>query len=196
MLADRAGIVLESPSAADRRRLGGRRRPTCSRSMPGPKRCFAEAWERLERGPWRILTRPGSDGGERRAVPAGLCPGGARAGCSAEARRQGFHARTCWSRPAWSPGPEESPGAVRERFRGRLIFPIHDERGRTIGFGGRILPEVERAMAASGETCRKIPEQPRDARCSRNARCSTPPTSPGPPPAKRAGWRWSRATPT
>jgi DNA primase len=30
-------------------------------------------------------------------------------------------------------------GHVFERFRGRLIFPIHDARGRTAGFGGRIL---------------------------------------------------------
>ncbi len=35
-------------------------------------------------------------------------------------------------------------------FAGGLIFPIHDERGRTLGFGGRILPEVEQRMAASG----------------------------------------------
>ena len=38
----------------------------------------------------------------------------------------------------------------RERFRGRLIFPIHDPRGRTLGFGGRILPSVERKMADAG----------------------------------------------
>ena len=44
----------------------------------------------------------------------------------------------------------DKPGLWRERFRGRLIFPIHDERGRTLGFGGRILPEVEQRMAASG----------------------------------------------
>ena len=30
-------------------------------------------------------------------------------------------------------------GAVTPRFRGRLLFPIHDLRGRAVGFGGRLL---------------------------------------------------------
>ena len=54
----------------------------------------------------------------------------------------------------------ESPGSVRERFRGRLIFPIHDERGRTIGFGGRILPEIERKLAAQGKHVAKYLNSP------------------------------------
>ena len=36
-------------------------------------------------------------------------------------------------------------GPVRDRFRGRLIFPIHDLQGRGIGFGARILPSDARA---------------------------------------------------
>ena len=39
---------------------------------------------------------------------------------------------------------------VRDRFRGRLIFPIRDIRGRPIGFGGRIMPESERRMVDAG----------------------------------------------
>jgi DNA primase len=36
-------------------------------------------------------------------------------------------------------------GTVRDRFRGRITFPIHDLRGRCIGFGARILPTDPRA---------------------------------------------------
>ena len=36
-------------------------------------------------------------------------------------------------------------GTVRDRFRGRLTFPIHDLQGRNIGFGARVLPSDARA---------------------------------------------------
>jgi DNA primase len=36
-------------------------------------------------------------------------------------------------------------GTVRDRFRGRVTFPIQDLQGRTIGFGARILPTDPRA---------------------------------------------------
>ena len=36
-------------------------------------------------------------------------------------------------------------GQVRDRFRGRVTFPIHDLQGRGIGFGARILPTDPRA---------------------------------------------------
>jgi DNA primase len=56
--------------------------------------------------------------------------------------------------------PADAPGQWRERFRGRLIFPIHDERGRTLGFGGRVLPEVERMLAAQGRNVAKYLNSP------------------------------------
>ncbi len=33
-------------------------------------------------------------------------------------------------------------GRIYDRFRGRLIFPIYDKRGRVLGFGGRVLDEA------------------------------------------------------
>lgn len=54
----------------------------------------------------------------------------------------------------------DSPGSVRERFRGRLIFPIHDDRSRAIGFGGRILPDIEQKLATAGKHVAKYLNSP------------------------------------
>jgi DNA primase len=55
------------------------------------------------------------------------------------------------------------PEQTRVRFRGRLIFPIHDLRGRTIGLGGRILPALEQRMAAAGKSVAKYVNSPETA---------------------------------
>ena len=47
--------------------------------------------------------------------------------------------------------PEEG-GETYDRFRGRLMFPIRDARGRVIGFGGRILGEGEPKYLNSPDT--------------------------------------------
>ncbi|MGH7539112.1 MAG: DNA primase [Gemmatimonadales bacterium] len=43
-------------------------------------------------------------------------------------------------------------GSLAPRFRGRLLFPIHDLRSRVVGFGGRILGEGEPKYLNSPET--------------------------------------------
>jgi DNA primase len=43
-------------------------------------------------------------------------------------------------------------GVVTARFRGRLLFPIHDLRGRVVGFGGRLLASGEPKYLNSPET--------------------------------------------
>lgn len=43
-------------------------------------------------------------------------------------------------------------GTVRPRFRERLLFPIHDLRGRVVGFGGRLLGTGEPKYLNSPET--------------------------------------------
>ena len=47
---------------------------------------------------------------------------------------------------------QRDDGAVSARFRGRLLFPIHDLRGRVVGFGGRLLAEGEPKYLNSPET--------------------------------------------
>jgi DNA primase len=43
-------------------------------------------------------------------------------------------------------------GGYYDRFRGRVIFPIHDYRGRIVGFGGRVIGEGEPKYLNSPET--------------------------------------------
>jgi DNA primase len=47
---------------------------------------------------------------------------------------------------------QRDDGVVSARFRGRLLFPIHDLRGRAIGFGGRLLAEGEPKYLNSPES--------------------------------------------
>ena len=68
--------------------------------------------------------------------------------------------------------PEEGGKEPYDRFRGRLMIPIRDPRGRVIGFGGRIL--------GAGEP--KYLNSP-TRRCSTRAAPSTTSTAPRPPAA-------------
>ncbi len=43
-------------------------------------------------------------------------------------------------------------GGYYDRFRGRIIFPIEDHRGRVVGFGGRVLGDGEPKYLNSPET--------------------------------------------
>jgi DNA primase len=47
---------------------------------------------------------------------------------------------------------QREDGSVSARFRGRLLFPIHDLRGRAVGFGGRILGPGEPKYLNSPES--------------------------------------------
>ena len=47
---------------------------------------------------------------------------------------------------------QRDDGQVSARFRGRLLFPIHDLRGRAVGFGGRLLGPGEPKYLNSPET--------------------------------------------
>jgi DNA primase len=145
MLADRAGIVLE-------------RQPTIAASPRGPSKTdlfevnawaegvFAGGLSESPEAPAYVEGRGLSRASVER-FRLGYAPE-ARGWLLGLARRRGYGMELL--EQAGLVGRAEATGPVRERFRGRLIFPIHDDRGRTVGFGGRILPRVERTMAEQG----------------------------------------------
>lgn len=53
----------------------------------------------------------------------------------------------------------DQSGGYRDRFRGRVMFPIHDLSGNAVGFGGRLLPATEQA-ASGGITAAKYVNSP------------------------------------
>ncbi|MGR3984587.1 MAG: DNA primase [Gammaproteobacteria bacterium] len=50
------------------------------------------------------------------------------------------------------PSAEAAPARIYDRFRGRVIFPIEDRRGRVVAFGGRILADGEPKYLNSPDT--------------------------------------------
>lgn len=53
-----------------------------------------------------------------------------------------------------------SEGRTYDRFHERLMFPINDFSGRAVGFGGRILPAREAALAEQGRRTGKYVNSP------------------------------------
>jgi DNA primase len=159
MLAERAGIVLESPSAAVSAVPRGPSKSDLLAVQAWAEQAFRRALARSEPALAYIEGRGLKPSVERFRV--GYAPA-ERGWLTSEARKQGFSAELLEESGLISRS-EDSPGLVRERFRGRLIFPIHDEQGRTIGFGGRILPELEREMAAHGKNVAKYLNSPETA---------------------------------
>lgn len=154
MLAERAGIALENPS------VGSHQGPSKSDLLAvnaWAEHAFAEA---LNRAP-----EVNAYVAERGITPAsvarfrlGYAPD-AREWLVTRAGREGFSPEML-ERVGLVARAEEPPHAARERFRGRLIFPIHDIMGRTLGFGGRVLPTTERALAAAGKKAAKYVNTP------------------------------------
>ncbi len=159
MLADRAGIVLEKqPSAAGSPR--GPSKTELYEVNAWAEEVFARALsvssEAQQYVESRGLTQASVDRFRLGSAPT------ARGWLLGLARQQGFSMEVLEQAGLASRG-SEATGPLRERFRGRLIFPIHDDRGRAVGFGGRILPEAERAIEAQGRHVAKYLNTPETA---------------------------------
>jgi DNA primase len=155
MLADRAGIVLEKPPSAatpvgpsktDLFEVNAWAEEVFARAL----RDSSEASDYLE---GRGLARASAEQFRLGYAPM---PRGWLLGL---AQKRGFGIDVLEQAGLVGRGGDGS-GPVRERFRGRLIFPIHDDRGRVVGFGGRILPEAQRAVEAQGRGVAKYLNTP------------------------------------
>jgi DNA primase len=160
MLADRAGIMLESPAAGIPLAPQGPSKTDLLAVLAWAEQAFRRALKDSEPAQAYVRGR-GLTAASIEQFHLGYAPQ-ERGWLLAEARRQGFPTKLL-EQAGLVARSEEFPEQSHERFRGRLIFPIHDERGRPIGFGGRILPEVERAMAAQGKNVAKYLNSPETA---------------------------------
>lgn len=135
LLARRTGVVLAPPSAAASQRQERR-----DRLIQASAAAAAFFHDRLMRGPDAEPARAylrGRDFGidVAQAFQLGWAPAG-RPGLVEALRGQGFSEAEILA-AGLARAREE--GGLFDSFRGRLIFPIHDSRGRAVGFGARTL---------------------------------------------------------
>lgn len=153
MLADRAGITLEAPDSAV---AAGPSKAELFEVTAWAEAAFVEALTADSEGRTYLRGRGISDESAAR-FRLGYAPE-ARDWLTIRARRAGI-TPALLERVGLIVRSETNP-IPHERFRGRLIFPIHDPRGRVLGFGGRILPSIERSMADSGRRVAKYLNSP------------------------------------
>jgi len=146
-LAAKAGMEVPAPDPQARER--SERAASLTDVMGACQKWFAEQLQGLGGAPARdYLTKRGIDSGQVARFGIGLAP----------------DSRNALKRALASLGedklietgmliqPEEGGKEPYDRFRGRLMIPIRDQRGRVIAFGGRILGDGEPKYLNSPDT--------------------------------------------
>jgi len=143
MLADRAGVELESGPGADRGTGRKRRR---SIELNGKAQAYYQhvLWSSPAGEAGRVLLRDrGVDEALGRKFGVGFAPAGG-AGEDALARYLTGKGGATVDELVEA-GLAHPPGRsrTRDRFRDRLVFPIRDDRGEVLGFGARALGDAK-----------------------------------------------------
>jgi DNA primase len=143
MLADRAGVELESGPRAAR---GAGRRRRRSIELNGKAQAYYQhvLWATPAGEPGRALLRDrGVDETLARQFGVGFAPAGG-AGEDALARYlTGKGGATVEELVEAGLVHPQQRGRTRDRFRDRLVFPIRDERAEVLGFGARALGDAK-----------------------------------------------------
>jgi DNA primase len=160
MLADRTGVALETPPPGQEAEARGPSKSDLLEACAWAEQAFVDALKRAPDVQAYVRERGINDTSMER-FRLGHAPD-TRDWLSGRARRDGFSIDVLEKAGLIARSPE-NPDLTRDRFRGRLIFPIHDQRGRTLGFGGRILPAGERAAVAAGKNVAKYVNSPETA---------------------------------
>jgi DNA primase len=138
LLADQAGLPMPEPAASPARA----HRVLLHRLVEVAARFYAENLRSPAGHEARAyLAGRGIDAAVANHFGLGLAPA-ARTGLLAAVRRHEAAASPDLLREAGLQGQSDS-GEAFDRFRGRLMFPIHDVRGKAVGFGGRTLTGAE-----------------------------------------------------
>jgi DNA primase len=146
-LAQAAG--LEVPAQDPRAREKAERASTLHDVMGDAEAFFVEELGKVEGASARAyLTKRGVSEAQARAFRIGLAPDSRNRLRSALAKTGDEKLIEC----GLLIQPEEAKREPYDRFRGRLMIPIRDARGRTIAFGGRILGDGEPKYLNSPET--------------------------------------------
>ncbi len=154
MLAERAGITLERTEA--QASTAGPSKTDLLDVCAWAEGVFAEALNRSEEARSYLASR-GISGESIARFRLGFAPD-ARDWLSTRAVRAGFGTEILEVAGLIARKPETN--LTRDRFRGRVIFPIHDTKGRPIAFGGRILPSVEKKFAENDQRVAKYLNSP------------------------------------
>jgi DNA primase len=146
MLAERAGVELERSLPGDRQRGQARRRRARALELNTGAQAYYEhiLWSTATGAPGRaLLAERGVSEGTARDYGVGFAPAG---GASGDALLRYLHARgrgtPAEAADAGLAHASDRGGQARDRFRNRLVFPIRDERGDVLGFGGRALGDA------------------------------------------------------
>lgn len=139
LLADRAGVELESRGGS--RGSGRERRRSLELNAKAQAYYEHVLWNTDAGAPGReLLAGRGVDEQLARLFGVGFAPAGGVAG---DALVRYLSSRGAGVDELVAAGLAQAQrGTTRDRFRHRLLFPIRDERGETVGFGGRALGDA------------------------------------------------------